>query len=46
LGTYDSRVLEITRPLTSGSTFGVTLEPSGGSPQPTMTPIIAYEITS
>jgi anti-sigma-K factor RskA len=46
LGTYEGQVLEINRPLTTGSTFGVTLEPTGGSPQPTMNPIVAYEITS
>ncbi len=46
LGTYDGQVLEIDQPLTTGSTFGVTLEPAGGSLQPTTTPIAVYEITS
>jgi anti-sigma-K factor RskA len=45
-GTYEGQVLEITEPLATGSTFGVTLEPPGGSPQPTTTPIALYEITS
>jgi anti-sigma-K factor RskA len=45
-GTYEGQVLEITQPLVTGSTFGVTLEPSGGSLQPTTTPIAVYEITS
>jgi anti-sigma-K factor RskA len=46
LGTYEGQVLEITEPLATGSTFGVTLEPPGGSPQPTATPIVLYELTS
>jgi anti-sigma-K factor RskA len=46
LGVYAGQVLEITQPLVPGSTFGVTLEPPGGSPQPTMNPIVTYEITS
>jgi anti-sigma-K factor RskA len=45
-GTYEGQVLEITQPLATGSTFGVTLEPPGGSPQPTSTPIILYELAS
>jgi anti-sigma-K factor RskA len=44
LGVYDGRVLEITQPLTTGSAFGVTLEPPGGSLQPTTTPIVVYVI--
>jgi anti-sigma-K factor RskA len=43
-GVYDGRVLEITQPLTKGSAFGVTLEPPGGSLQPTTTPIVVYVI--
>lgn len=46
LGTYESQVLEITQPLAPESTFGVTLEPPGGSPQPTTTPIVLYELAS
>jgi anti-sigma-K factor RskA len=45
-GVYAGQVLEITAPLTDGSTFGVTLEPPGGSPQPTSTPITTYLIQS
>lgn len=44
VGVYDGRVLEISQPLTSGNTFGVTLEPPGGSPQPTTNPITTYVI--
>jgi anti-sigma-K factor RskA len=46
LGTYEGQVLEITEPLATGSTFGVTLEPPGGSPQPTTDPIVVYPLTS
>jgi anti-sigma-K factor RskA len=46
LGTYDGQVLEITQPLAPESIFGVTLEPSGGSLQPTTTPIVVYPLTS
>jgi anti-sigma-K factor RskA len=38
-GVYEGQVLEVTQPLTTGSMFGVTLEPLGGSPQPTSNPI-------
>ena len=44
LGTFDSRVVNVTASLPAGSTFGVTLEPSGGSPQPTSTPIALYPL--
>jgi anti-sigma-K factor RskA len=43
-GVYDGRVLEIMEPLADGTTFGVTLEPPGGSPQPTSNPITTYVI--
>lgn len=43
-GVYEGQVLEITQPLMPGNTFGVTLEPPGGSPQPTSTPIAAVVI--
>jgi anti-sigma-K factor RskA len=46
LGVYEGQVLEINQPLATGSIFGVTLEPPGGSPQPTTTPIVLYELTS
>ena len=44
LGTFDDRVVNIPAPLPAGSTFGVTLEPPGGSPQPTSTPIVLYPL--
>ena len=44
LGTFDDRVVNVTSSLPAGSTFGVTLEPSGGSPQPTSTPIALYPL--
>ena len=44
LGTFDSRVVNVTASLSAGSTFGVTLEPPGGSPQPTSTPIVLYPL--
>jgi anti-sigma-K factor RskA len=43
-GTYEGQVLEITQPLATGSIFGVTLEPPGGSPQPTSNPITTHVI--
>ena len=44
LGTFDNCVVSVTSPLSAGSTFGVTLEPPGGSPQPTSTPIVLYPL--
>ena len=44
LGTFDGRVVNVTASLPAGSTFGVTLEPSGGSPQPTSSPIALYPL--
>jgi anti-sigma-K factor RskA len=44
-GVYDGQVLE-TQPVTDGSTFGVTLEPPGGSPQPTSNPLAVYQLGS
>jgi anti-sigma-K factor RskA len=46
LGVYPGRVMEISQSIGQGNTFGVTLEPSGGSPQPTSTPIVVYTLTS
>ena len=43
-GVYEGQILEITEPLATGSTFGVTLEPPGGSPQPTSDPITTHVI--
>ncbi len=45
LGVYEERIMKIEQPLVQGNTFGVTLEPSGGSPQPTTTPIVVYTLT-
>jgi anti-sigma-K factor RskA len=39
-----NRVLNIQQPLQAGSTFGVTLEPPGGSPRPTSQPIVAVPL--
>jgi anti-sigma-K factor RskA len=46
LGVYEGRIMRITQPLTIGNTFGVTLEPPGGSPQPTTAPIVVYTLSS
>ncbi len=45
LGTSDERVLDIARAVSSDSTFGVSLEPPGGSAQPTSTPIVVLPLT-
>ena len=45
LGVYQGRVMEISQPLGQGNTFGVTLEPPSGSPQPTSTPIVIYTLS-
>jgi anti-sigma-K factor RskA len=45
IGVYDGRIMRITQPLSVGNTFGVTLEPPGGSPQPTTTPIVVYPLS-
>ena len=45
IGVWDGRVLDITEALNSESVFGVSLEPPGGSPQPTTTPIIVVPLS-
>jgi anti-sigma-K factor RskA len=35
----------ISGPMHKGQTFGITLEPAGGSPQPTTNPVVAIPIT-
>ena len=39
LGTFPSRTFFSKEPVPAGATFGLTLEPSGGSPAPTSTPL-------
>lgn len=45
LGTWEGRVLEISQPLSEDSIFGVSVEPIGGSPLPTTTPIIVVPLS-
>jgi len=45
IGVWDGRLLDITQALGAESVFGVSLEPSGGSPQPTTTPIIVVPLS-
>jgi anti-sigma-K factor RskA len=44
LGIWSGRVFETTQALSANSIFGVTLEPPGGSTQPSSTPIILYNL--
>ncbi len=44
LGIFRERVLEVEEPLAAGSVFGLSLEPPGGSPQPTTTPIVVVPL--
>lgn len=44
IGLSSSRVLALSEPLAPGSAFGVTLEPPGGSPQPTSTPLFVVPV--
>ncbi len=46
LGIWDGRVLNIEASLDQDSLFGVSIEPSGGSEQPTSTPILLVPLTS
>lgn len=43
LGTFSSRTFLSGEPVAAGATFGLTLEPPGGSPQPTSTPLTLLE---
>lgn len=44
LGTFSGRTFLSTAAVADGSTFGVTLEPPGGSEQPTTTPLALLEL--
>ena len=44
LGVFDGRHI-LTPPLASGSAFAVSVEPPGGSPQPTTTPIVVQPLS-
>ena len=44
LGVWPGRVLEVGRALGAESVFGVSVEPPGGSPQPTSTPIVVVPL--
>lgn len=44
LGTFDGRTFLSTAAVAEGNTFGLTLEPPGGSEQPTSTPITLVEL--
>ena len=46
IGIWEGRVIDIATPLSEESTFGITVEPAGGSPQPTSTPIVALPLSS
>jgi len=46
LGTWDGRVLDVQTALAQDSLFGVSIEPSGGSEQPTSTPILVVPLAS
>lgn len=43
LGTFSSRTFVSAEPVAAGATFGLTLEPPGGSPAPTSTPLVLLE---
>ena len=44
LGVSDGRVLDIRQAVAADSTFGVSVEPPGGSAQPTSTPIVVLPL--
>ncbi len=44
LGVWDGRALAIEQAVSTDSTFGVSVEPPGGSPQPTSTPIVVLPL--
>ncbi len=44
LGVFDGRQI-LTPPLATGSAFAVSVEPPGGSPQPTTTPIVVQPLS-
>ncbi len=44
LGTFPDRTFVSAEPVAAGATFGLTLEPPGGSPAPTSTPLALLEL--
>lgn len=44
LGTFSARTFLSEEPVTAGATFGLTLEPPGGSAAPTSTPLVLLEL--
>lgn len=46
LGVWSERFIAIDKPLEAGSAFGVTVEPPGGSDQPTSAPIVVVSLSS
>lgn len=44
LGTFSGRTFVSGKPVAAGATFGLTLEPPGGSPAPTSTPLVLLEL--
>lgn len=45
LGIWETRVIDISQPLGIDSIFGITVEPPGGSPQPSSTPIVVVPLS-
>ena len=43
LGTFSGRTFVSSEPVAAEATFGLTLEPPGGSPAPTSTPLALLE---
>jgi anti-sigma-K factor RskA len=46
IGVWERRLVEVPEPLAEESVFGVTLEPPGGSPQPTSEPIVVVPLST
>lgn len=44
VGVFEGRVIDIREPLSPESVFGVTLEPPGGSEQPTTAPFVVVQL--
>lgn len=44
LGVFSGRAMEVDGPLMPGSSLGITLEPHGGSPQPTTAPVALIQL--
>lgn len=45
LGVWESRIIDISQDLGADSLFGVSIEPPGGSPQPTSSPIVVVPLS-